>query len=332
VLGSSTTLSDLSPSGLSLDVSDDAFDESLNSMPRSSDIVFLVSVDLFNFVLKGMSSFFELVFSSLHNSLAILDVVHDIRDGSLSVVEMKFAPSVGFGGLDVILDVLQVIPDIVMLLLVDEFLFWESVLEALNKLFADVFNFMFVLLGLLDEVLNLTSNSVHVSIDSLLSSLVNLIHRSNSVFLLSFFGKASILKAVIVTFESLEVVFKLNLSLLFLGFGELNLCFKISHDLLISSDVMVDGGGPVVDDLLLVGNCNLVVIKTRVFDGLVPCMLDLGVSLLSIGNPSLDIILKLLLVSCLEGQVLHVEIFHLLGGSLDLTNKSSNLIFNLWSL
>jgi hypothetical protein len=76
-----------------------------------------------------------------------------------------------------------------------------------------------------------------------------------------------------VTSESLEVVLKLMLSLMALGFVELNLRMNIFLDLFTTGDIIFDGVDPVVEDLLLVVNCNPVVVKLDVLDGLVPCIL-----------------------------------------------------------
>jgi hypothetical protein len=150
-------------------------------------------VDILNFVLEGMSSylgFLEVFFSSLLNFQVILDVILETLRDIISFVEINFSP---FGDPDVIIGEFKVIPDIVSLLIVNQSLFWICLFVDVKNLFTDVLKFLFVLHGVLDEVLNLTSNFDYVSVDSLLSFLVNLVQRSNSVFWLSFFGIVNML-------------------------------------------------------------------------------------------------------------------------------------------
>lgn len=144
-------------------------------------------------MLEGMSSylgFLEVFFSSLLNFQVILDVILETLRDIISFVEINFSP---FGDPDVIIGEFKVIPDIVSLLIVNQSLFWICLFVDVKNLFTDVLKFLFVLHGVLDEVLNLTSNFDYVSVDSLLSFLVNLVQRSNSVFWLSFFGIVNML-------------------------------------------------------------------------------------------------------------------------------------------
>jgi hypothetical protein len=127
------------------------------------------------------------------NSLVILGSAHELMGDLLNVVEMKFAPSVGFGGLEVLLGELEVIHVLSFKISVNLLLTWEIVLgnDFLSSLFILTNKPFPGSLGSPYVILKVCSNVFHVFNHSLLSRLVNLVQRSNSVFRFTCFGKLS---------------------------------------------------------------------------------------------------------------------------------------------